>query len=184
VTGERPLVFVPSWSDFFHNEADPWRDEAWKMIRETPALTYQILTKRPGRILHYLPEDWGDGYPNVWMGVSVENKEWLRRIEVLRRVPAVVRFVSFEPLLENLGPVDLSGIHWAIIGGESGPQRRPMDLRWMLLLYEHCKAQGVPVFIKQDSGVYEGRQGQIPDWLWKVKEFPRGIQSPRLKKTA
>jgi protein gp37 len=103
---EPALVFTCSWSDFFHAAADEWRDDAWDVIRRTPHLTYQILTKRQDRILQCLPPDWGPvGWPNVWLGVSVENQHFADiRIPALLQVPARVRFLSCEPLL---GPVDL-----------------------------------------------------------------------------
>jgi len=97
------LVFTCSWSDWFIQDADVWRDEAWRMIRATPHLTYQILTKRPKLIPERLPADWGDGYPNVWLGVSVESRDWVGRLDDLARIPATVRFVSYEPAL---GPLE------------------------------------------------------------------------------
>jgi protein gp37 len=112
-------VFTCSWSDFFITDADEWRSEAWEIIRRTPQLTYQILTKRPVLIQRRLPADWGEGWPNCWLGVTMESRDYLERLNVLRRVPAAIRFASFEPVQENLGDIDLTGIHWAIIGGES-----------------------------------------------------------------
>jgi len=98
------MVFVCSWSDFFIEEADAWRDVAWEIIRSSPQLIFQILTKRPERIIEHLPFCWGDGYPNVWMGVTAENQEMADlRIPLLLEVPAAVRFVSAEPLL---GPIN------------------------------------------------------------------------------
>jgi protein gp37 len=164
------LVFSCSWSDWFIVEADPWRDEAWDIIRRTPHLTYQILTKRPARIAAHVPSDWP--LRNVWLGVSVESAGYLHRIDVLRRVPAALRFISFEPLLGDLGPLSLDGIGWAIFGGESGARYRAMDLAWLRSGLAQCRAAGVPVFTKQDSGVKPGTQGRIPDSLW-LKEFPR-----------
>src|SRR5262245_36870121 len=161
-SGTVSRVFTCSWSDFFHPEADEWRAEAWQVIGETPALTYQILTKRPGRIRQSLPQDWQESYGNCWLGVSVETKDWLWRIQTLRNIPARMRFVSFEPLLEDVGDVDLTSIQWAIIGGESGPARRPMNIAWMVALYEQCRAQGVAVYIKQNSVFKSGQQGNIP----------------------
>jgi protein gp37 len=99
------LIFTCSWSDWFHEAADPWREEAWEIVRHTPQHTYQILTKRAERIAGHLPKDWGDGYPNVWLGVSIENQRHADRAAVLCGVAARVRFVSAEPLL---GPVDLT----------------------------------------------------------------------------
>lgn len=155
---EPRLVFTCSWSDWFHKDADAWRDEAWDIIRRTPHHTYQVLTKRPGRIARHLPADWGDGYPNVWLGVSVESYDYATRIGVLRDIPARVRFVSAEPLL---GPwsYDLTGIHWLIVGGESGPDCRPMDLGWARMLRDDCRDAGVAFFLKQLGGWPDKRGG-------------------------
>jgi protein gp37 len=175
--GDTVLVFTCSHSDFFVAEADPWRAEAWEIIRATPALTYQILTKRPERIAGCLPDDWGTGYSNVWLGTSVENRHWLRRLDLLFEVPAIVHFASFEPLLKDLGDLSswLPSLSWAIVGGESGPQRRRMDLAWLFRIVEQCQGAGVPVFVKQDTAFREGRQGRIPDAVWAIKQFPLGL---------
>ena len=132
------MIFTCSWSDFFIPEADPWRDDAWKVIKDTPHHTWQILTKRPERIKECLPPDWGAGYKNVWLGVSVENKRSLHRINQLNEIDAFIRFVSFEPLLEDLElqPHQLDNIDWVIIGGESGNLRgkytaRECHLPWI-----------------------------------------------------
>lgn len=156
--GELPAasrVFTCSWSDFFLREADDWRDEAWAIIKATP-YTYQILTKRPENIRDSLPDDWGGGYPNVWLGVSVESKEYLHRIEALVRVPAHRRFVSYEPAL---GPVDFTPytpvIHWIISGGESGSQNkpiRPANENWFREVRDTCQKFGVAHFHKQHGG--------------------------------
>lgn len=176
----RGLVFTCSWSDFFHEAADPWREEAWAIIRATPHLTYQILTKRPERFATHLPRDWGSGYPNVWLGVSVEAQRQRDRAELLALTPARIRFLSCEPLL---GPIRLSSVlpdlHWVIAGGESGPahERREMRLAWLTELHAECVIAGVPFFTKQDSGPTPGLRGIIPDALW-VKQFPRGWMPP------
>jgi protein gp37 len=150
--GRVERVFTCSWSDWFIEEADAWRDEAWALVKSTPNLVYQILTKRPENILERLPADWGDGYPNVWLGVSIENrKHGLPRIDVLRTVPAAMRFLSVEPLLEHLGEVNLDGIGWVIVGGESGPGWRPMEHSWALDLRDQCAEEGVPFFYKQSA---------------------------------
>lgn len=104
------LIFTCSWSDWFHKDADAWRDEAWQIVRDTPHHTYQILTKRPGRIARHLPADWGEGYPNVWLGTSVENQDYVKRIRDLQTIPAAVHFLSAEPLL---GPLNLTRIPFA-----------------------------------------------------------------------
>jgi protein gp37 len=165
------FVFTCSWSDFFIAEADQWRDEAWDIIRRTPHLTYQILTKRPARIRTHLPSDWP--FTNVWLGVSIESRQYLYRADVLPEIPATVRFLSLEPLLEDLGPLNLSGIGWVIIGGESGPKHRPFEIPWLESIVQQCREAHVPVFVKQDSGARAGQRGRIPDELW-IRELPRG----------
>lgn len=152
-SGRTERVFTCSWADWFHEDADPWRDEAWAVIRRTPNLIYQILTKRADNILSRLPADWGsDGYANVWLGVSCEDRRYgLPRIDKLRPIPAVVRFLSVEPLLEDLGTLNLSGIDWVIVGGESGPGFRPMDLDWARSIRDQCQAASVPFFFKQSA---------------------------------
>lgn len=151
------LVFTCSWSDWFHEDADEWRPEAWEVIRQRPDLNWQILTKRPERIAEHLPDDWGAGWPNVWLGVSIENRRFVGRADVLRAVPAAVRFISAEPLLGPLiyptdpedttygvddryvGPeLDLAGIDWLIVGGESGPGHRPIRVGWVRDLRDIC----------------------------------------------
>jgi protein gp37 len=154
--GRRFRVFTSSWTDFFHADADPWRAEAWHIIRETPNLDYQILTKRPGRIAYNLPPDWGEGYPNVWLGVSIESKDYLWRIDTLRKISARVRFLSLEPLLEDLGTLNLSGVDWVIVGGESGPGFRPMHLAWAHAILDQCRKAGIPFFFKQRSAFRPG----------------------------
>jgi protein gp37 len=142
------LIFACSWSDFFIKEADAWRAEAWHVIRVTPHHIYQILTKRPERIASHLPFDWP--LPNVWLGVSVEDRSYgIPRIDILREIPAVVRFISAEPLLEDLGPINLQGIDWVIIAGESGPKSRRMDPEWARNIRDQCIAKKIPVFFKQ-----------------------------------
>src|SRR5690348_14828200 len=138
------LVFTCSWADWFHVAADPWRDEAWEIVRRSPHHTFQILTKRPGRITRCLPADWGDGYANVWLGTSVETDEYLSRARVLRDVPAALRFLSLEPLLGPLPSLDLGGYGWVITGGESGPGHRPIEAEWVRAIRDKCVAAGIP----------------------------------------
>lgn len=166
---EPKLIFTCSWSDWFHKDADPWRDEAWEIICNTPQHTYQILTKRPGRIKRHLPADWGEGYGNVWLGTSVENQDTMHRAWQLIEVPARVRFISAEPLL---GPLDfrktvddfglvsdsaLNRIHWVIVGGESGPNARPSYSGWMREIQIQCVARNVAFFLKQLGGFPDKR---------------------------
>jgi len=125
-SGIRARVFCASLSDVFDREVDPaWRSDLWDLIRQCPHLDWQLLTKRPQLIASYLPSDWGSGWPNVWLGTSVENQ--LRadqRIPHLVAVPAVVHFLSVEPLLGAITFKSLAGIEWIIVGGESGPTPR------------------------------------------------------------
>ncbi|MCI0722110.1 MAG: phage Gp37/Gp68 family protein [Acidobacteria bacterium] len=146
-------VFTCSWSDWFHNKADAWRPEAWDIIRRCPNLHFQILTKRAERMTRHLPPDWGEGYPNVWLGVSVESKKYLWRMDYLRRCPARVRFISAEPLLEDLEltPDQVVGIHQVIVGGESGPGYRPMDHEWARRILALCRQQRIAYFFKQSA---------------------------------
>jgi protein gp37 len=145
-------VFVCSWSDFFIEEADPWRDEAWEIMRATPWLTYQVLTKRPERIAECQPAD-GILPTNVWLGATVENQEVMDdRLEPLLDVRCSVHFVSAEPLLSNLDLRRwLPWLQWAIAGGESGPRARPMQTVWARGIANQCKAAGVAYFHKQNG---------------------------------
>jgi len=152
-------VFVNSMSDLFQ-EAVPltWIQRIWSVMKLTPRHTYQILTKRPERMLEItssLPF-----LPNVWLGVSVENDAHKDRIAVLRQVPAAVRFVSFEPLIGPVFDPDLSGIQWAIVGGESGPNARPMASEWAEDLLDACRAHNTAFFFKQWGGVNKKRTGR------------------------
>jgi protein gp37 len=172
-------VFTCSWSDFFIEDADPWRAEAWDIIRQTPQHTYQILTKRPELIRERLPEDWGAGWPHVWLGVSVETQQYAsERIPVLLATPAALRFLSCEPLLGRITfplpcreSVFWGGVRWIIVGGESGSPHRVMDMRSLGEVVTACRDARCPVWVKQDSGDKPGRQGRIPDDLW-IQEFP------------
>jgi protein gp37 len=157
---EPKLVFTCSWSDWLIEEADPWRDEAYGIIRNTPQHTYQILTKRIDRVVGRIPDP---ALPNIWLGVSVESPAYKSRIDMLRELPAAVRFLSLEPLLEDLGMLDLRGIAWVIVGGESGPRARAMHPAWARGIRDQCVAAKVPLFFKQwgewkPVGTTEGRQ--------------------------
>jgi protein gp37 len=111
-----------------------------------------LSTKRAERIAELLPSDWGGGYPNVWLGVSISEEKGLWRAEELRKIPARVRFISYEPALGPLDPFDLTGIHWVIFGGESGPDFRPMKFAWARAMRDKCKSAGVAFFFKQSAG--------------------------------
>ena len=182
--GRPETVFTCSWSDWFHEAADAWRPEAWEVVRKCPNLIFQILTKRPENTRARLPEDWGDGYPNVWLGVSAENQKMAdKRIPLLLETPAAVRFVSLEPLL---GPVDLEipwdelgmrppicELDWVILGGESGPGFRPMPHAWALEIRDQCRVAGVAFFFKQ-SAAPRTEMGTKLDGK-EYKEYPRMI---------
>ena len=178
---EPGLIFTCSWSDWFIEDADAWRGEAWKIIKDTPEHTYQILTKRPQNILDRLPQDWGDGYKNVWLGVSVENRQNAGRIALLQRIKAKTKFVSFEPLINFVGEVDLCGIHWAIIGGESGNNNgyytfRKCETQWIRALVEECRSQNVAIFVKQ-LGTYLSQRYELKDTHGgDISEFPEDLQ--------
>lgn len=145
-------VFVNSMSDLFHPDVPvDFVKKVWFAMAETPRHTYQILTKRPDRMADML----ADGFPilpNVWLGASVEDDRVLHRLDDLRRVPAVVRFVSFEPLIGSVADGRLDGIHWAIVGGESGPLARPMQPQWIDEIYDMCLASKSAFFFKQWGG--------------------------------
>jgi len=210
-------IFVNSMSDLFHEKlTDRQIAQVWGVMRGARRHTFQVLTKRPQRMLDWLSrcanaEKMGwvthDGTPNVayggtgiivgdegsWplpnvhLGVSVENQATAdERIPLLLQTPAAVRWISAEPLL---GPIVLprrigitanggeafdtrrTGLDWVVVGGESGPEHRPMNMAWLASIVAQCRASGIPVWVKQDSGFRSGLQGAIPDDLW-VQEFP------------
>jgi protein gp37 len=174
--GRADLVFTGSWSDWFHDAADAWRAEAWAAVRRCPNLIFQVLTRRPERIPAHLPADWGAGYPNVWLGVSVERNDYCGRVDVLRAAPAALRWVCAEPLLGPLPDLNLAGIGWVVAGGESGPDYRPMDPAWVRDLRDKCRAAGVPFYFKQSNGLYPGTKPRLDGEL--VQEMPRVEPAP------
>ncbi|MBR1227249.1 DUF5131 family protein [Bradyrhizobium sp. AUGA SZCCT0176] len=152
-------IFVNSMSDLFH-EGVPSEFVAavWASMQETPQHTYQILTKRPDRMAEItasLPV-----LKNVWLGTSVESADYLTRIDDLRKVRAAVRFISFEPLLGSVAKADLTGIHWAIVGGESGPRSRPMAEEWVGEIEAACRKARAAFFFKQWGGVRKKSTGR------------------------
>ena len=183
--GEPQLVFTCSWSDFFIEEADEWRDDAWAVIKSTPWLQWQVLTKRIKRVEKHLPEDWGDGYPNVWLGTSIESNTYSWRADVLRNIPAKIRFISAEPLLGPLTDLNLKDIHWLIAGGESGPDFRPMDKAWAIDLRDKCKAAGTAFFFKQSANLRPGIDPLLDGVAYEEYpkfEAPAGAKPGRKKK--
>ena len=158
-------IFVNSMSDLFYEDAtDKFLMRVFSVMEQTSHHTYQILTKRPRKMVEFLTT-WTNGWAkpipkNIWLGVSVESQPYLDRISILKMIPAPVRFVSFEPLL---GPItaDLFGIHWAIIGGESGKGHRPMKREWAADLIAQCERQKVAVFFKQWGGIKPTSGGRV-----------------------
>lgn len=153
-------VFVNSMSDLFHADvpADFIRD-VWQVMSETSRHTYQILTKRPDRMVEILPML--PVLENVWLGTSVEDARVLYRLGELRQVPAAIRFVSFEPLIGSVAGADLTEIHWAIVGGESGPNARYMNPAWVDEIHYACIDAGTTFFFKQWGGKNKKATGRI-----------------------
>lgn len=146
-------VFVNSMSDLFHPDVpEEFVARVWRVMKETPQHTYQILTKRPERMADILSKRSFEVLPNVWLGTSIEDGRVLHRLNDLRRVPATIRFVSLEPLIGSVAAGDLSGIHWAIVGGESGPRAREMNPIWVTEIEEMCRRSGTAFFFKQWGG--------------------------------
>ncbi|GAB3422070.1 hypothetical protein GCM10027516_19860 [Niabella aquatica] len=166
-------IFACSLTDFFHPEIDSYRFEAWDIIRKCPQHTFQILTKRPERVVDHLPEDWGDGWPNVWIGTSIGSQEAAnKRIPELMKIPTKIRCVSIEPLHAPISFYDdaleqycwerepngnkklVINLDWAIIGGESGNETgkyryRPCEIEWIEQLVKECRKANTAIFIKQ-----------------------------------
>jgi protein gp37 len=154
-------IFVNSMSDLFHEGVpDSFIKKVWAVMSQTPHHTYQILTKRADRMALLVGQSALPVLPHVWLGVSVEDKDALFRLDQLRSVPALTRFVSFEPLLGSVKGADLTGVAWAIVGGESGPRARPMTEIWVDEIETMCRAQGVAFFFKQWGGVRKDRTGR------------------------
>lgn len=155
-------VFVNSMSDLFHTEVPfSYIESVFEVMREAHQHTFQILTKRSERLAEIAGNlHWPQ---NVWMGVSVEDKRSVGRIDDLRKVPAALKFLSIEPLLGSLGDLNLEGIDWVIVGGESGPGARPMDSGWVTPIRDACCENGIPFFFKQWGGVWKKRSGRLLD---------------------
>lgn len=156
------IIFVNSMSDLFHDDVPLiFIQKIFNTMEKTPRHTYQVLTKRAERLeeLSSLLE-----WPaNVWMGVSVENSDYLWRIDHLRKTGAAIKFLSLEPLLGPLDELDLQGIDWAIAGGESGPSARPMEVEWVRSIRDQCAAADVAFHFKQWGGVNKKKTGRILD---------------------
>ncbi len=153
-------VFVNSMSDMFHEDVpEQFIAAVFDVMKRAHWHRFQVLTKRDQRMVEVASRlDWPS---NVWMGVSVENRKARSRIRSLQTVPAAVRFLSLEPLLESVGEIALSGIHWVIVGGESGPGARAMDEAWVQGIKSQCEAADVPFFFKQWGGVNKKKAGRL-----------------------
>lgn len=156
------VIFVNSMSDLFHEDAPlDFIQRVFDVMNRCPQHTFQVLTKRPEITARYSKLlKWT---PNIWMGTSVEDALVADRIKDLRRVGAKIRFLSVEPLLGPIPRLSLSGIHWVIVGGESGPGARPMEKHWVTQIRDRCLAQNVPFFFKQWGGVNKKTAGRTLD---------------------
>ena len=168
ISWRKPLrIFVNSMSDLFHEQVpDDYIEKVARVMVQANWHTYQVLTKRSARMAELLRTrlKFVASLPHVWWGVSVENRRYgLPRIDDLRGAPARTRFLSIEPLLEDLGRMNLTGIHWVIVGGESGSGARPMDRKWVISIRKQCRETGVPFFFKQWGGTRKSLAGRLLD---------------------
>jgi protein gp37 len=177
LTWKKPrVIFVNSMSDLFHKDVPiTFIQQVFDVMNRASQHQFQILTKRAERLLELdqvLP--WAD---NIWMGVSVESADYLSRIEYLRKTSAHIKFLSLEPLLGPLPCLDLQGIGWVIVGGESGPHARPMNREWVRAIRAQCLAAKVPFFFKQWGGVFKSKTGRTLDGrTW--DQMPRKVAVP------
>ena len=156
------LVFVNSMSDLFHKAVPTeFVQSVFGVMNQASQHTFQVLTKRPGRVKQIDARlDWA---PNIWLGTSIESERWRDRLDRLKSTGARTKFLSLEPLLGPLPDLDLAGIDWVIVGGESGPGARPMDAEWVREIRDNCVDSNVPFFFKQWGGVFKKRTGRTLD---------------------
>jgi protein gp37 len=174
------LIFVNSMSDLFH-EAVPLEfiQRVFSTMVACPQHNFQVLTKRSARLRDVAGQlQWA---PNIWMGVSVEDQRVIQRVTDLRQVPAHVRFLSCEPLIGPLDKLPLGGIHWVIVGGESGPHARPMQPGWVDSILEQCRVANVPFFFKQWGGVRKDRTGRELHGRTYDEMPPRAMKVPSIQ---
>ncbi|MGD0191402.1 MAG: DUF5131 family protein [Rhizomicrobium sp.] len=171
----RRKIFVNSMSDLFQDcVPDDFVRSVWNVMGDAHWHVFQILTKRPENMARIVSDNRLRKLPNVWLGTSVESADYAPRITILRKIPAAVRFVSFEPLLDNVGPVNLKGIHWAIVGGESGPRARPMEQMWIDEIHAQCRKYDTAFFFKQWGGRNKKAAGRdLRGRTW--DEYPTGV---------
>ena len=153
------VIFVNSMSDLFHEDIPfEFIEKVFKVMNENPQHIFQVLTKRAELLLEYSPKlNWTS---NIWMGVTVEDHMAKRRIDYLRQTSAAIKFLSCEPLISDLGGLNLENINWVIVGGESGPGSRPIKEDWVLDIYSQCKQKDIPFFFKQWGGVNKKKTGK------------------------
>jgi len=172
------MVFVNSVSDLFHEDIPAnFINDVFRVIVAADWHVFQVLTKRATRLQELAPTlPWP---PNLWVGVSIESERYLYRLSALLKIPAAVRFLSLEPLLGPIRALPLRGIDWVIVGGESGPQARPVDPQWVCCIRDRCVSAGVPFFFKQWGGRWKSRTGRKLDGkAW--DEFP----TPKRRRTS
>ncbi len=184
--GTRKMVFVNSMSDLFHKDVpEEYIVQVARVMTMANWHTYQVLTKRADRMRELLSTSlsFAAEQPHIWWGVSVENqKHGLPRMDLLRESPGQVRFLSVEPLLEDLGALDLTGIHWIILGGESGPGARPLEADWVRSIRDQAKRKDVPFFFKQWGGVQKSRNGRELDGITHDEIPPQETREPLERK--
>jgi protein gp37 len=174
-------IFVNSMSDLFHREIrTTFIDRVFETMEKADWHTYQVLTKRSSLLVRYLRQRYGTAKApaHIWLGVSVEDAQNTVRLKHLKAAQASIKFVSFEPLLASVGKVDLTGIDWAIVGGESGPKARPMDEEWALEIRDQCLRDGVAFFFKQWGGAHSKAGGRLlkgREWS-QYPKVPAGMQ--------
>ena len=177
------MIFVNSMSDLFMDQVpDEYVVAVTKVMHLANWHTFQVLTKRSERLRDMLagPLAFAAADKHIWWGVSAENRKYgLPRIEHLRAAPAAMRFLSIEPLLEDVGEINLTGIHWVIVGGESGPGARPMDKAWVVSMRNQCRSAKVPFFFKQWGGVRKSETGRLINGKT-YDQFPKPSKKPVL----
>lgn len=156
------MIFVNSMSDLFHKDVPvEYIQQIFKVIRDNPQHLFQVLTKRADVLKYYDSEGWLEWPHNLWMGVTVEHKSLIDRIELLRQTGARVKFLSCEPLLSSLPDLNLKGIDWVIVGGESGRTPRPIKEEWVIDIKEQCQTANVAFYFKQWGGTNKKKNGRL-----------------------
>lgn len=173
------MIFVGTMMDLFHSRVpDDYIGRVFQVMNECSRHIFQVLTKRPERASKWS----GPWSENIWMGTTVEHRKTVNRMDVLRKCLAGTRFISFEPLIGSVGELNLEGIHWAIVGGESGPNRRPLDQAWVREIRDQCVEHHVAFFFKQGSGPRPGMKSSLVEkdgshWEW--KQYPGALIPPK-----